>query len=211
MSTMIIITATLTLASATRHACDEDAARALKRPWAPVVFHGDRETESLPEIDARFTSDGDADEAAGFRAVDAFNAMEPIPALRDAYVPGSPHRARALAKRAAWLSDKPGSLIRFRVDAAGAQLSITYLASFANFGSFRVWAGKPHSPGAVSVEVDGRRDRFSLPRVARFPSTSDLMRALRRSGGGDLFIENTGTADGASRVKILGVVSADCH
>ena len=101
-TTMIIITATLTLASApARHACDEDAARALKRPWAPVVFHGDRETsESLPEIDARFTPDGDADE---------------------------------------------------------------------------------------------------------------LMRALRRSGGGDLFIENTGTADGASRVKILGVVSADCH
>ena len=68
--TMIIITASaLSLASATRHACDEDAARALKRPWAPVVFHGERETESLPEIDARFTPDGDADEAAGFRAV----------------------------------------------------------------------------------------------------------------------------------------------
>ena len=113
-------------------------------------------------------------------------------------------------RRSGWLSDKPGSLIRFRVDAAGAQLSITYLASFANFGSFRVWAGKPHSPGAVSVEVDGRRDRFSLPRVARFPSTSDLMRALRRSGG-DLFIENAGGADGPARVKILGVVSADCH
>ncbi len=113
-------------------------------------------------------------------------------------------------RRSGWLSDKPGSLIRFRVDAAGAQLSITYLASFANFGSFRVWAGKPHSPGAVSVEVDGRRDRFSLPRVARFPSTSELMRALRRSGG-DLFIENAGQVDGPSRVKILGVVSADCH
>ena len=74
--TMIIITAILSLASATRqyslalarHACDEDAARALKRPWAPVVFHGERETESLPAIDARFTSDGDADEAAGFGA-----------------------------------------------------------------------------------------------------------------------------------------------
>ena len=101
-------------------------------------------------------------------------------------------------------------MIRFHVQTA-EQLSITYLASFANFGPFRVWSGKPHSPGAVSVEVDGRRDRFSLPRVARFPSTSELMRALRRSGGGDLFIENTGTADGASRVKILGVVSADCH
>ena len=100
--------------------------------------------------------------------------------------------------------------LRFRVDAAGAQLSITYLASFANFGPFRVWAGgKPHSPGAVSVEVDGRRDRFSLPRVARFPSTSDLMRALRR--GGSLWIENAGAADGPARVKILGVVSADCH
>ena len=74
---MIIITATLSLASATRHACDEDAARALKRPWAPVVFHGDRETsESLPEIDARFTPDGDADEAAGFRAVDDFRAAD---------------------------------------------------------------------------------------------------------------------------------------
>jgi len=114
-------------------------------------------------------------------------------------------------RRSGWLSDKPGSLIRFRVDAVGAQLSITYLASFAYFGPFRVWAGgKPHSPGAVSVEVDGRRDRFSLPRVARFPSTVELMRALRRSGGGDVFIENAGTADGA-RVKILGVVSADCH
>ena len=80
----------------------------------------------------------------------------------------------------------------------------------ANFGPFRVWAGgKPHSPGAVSVEVDGRRARFSLPRVARFPSTSDLMRALR--SGGDLFIENAGATDGPSRVKILGVVSADCH
>ena len=102
--------------------------------------------------------------------------------------------------------------LRFRVDAAGAQLSITYLASFANFGPFRAWAGEPHSPGAVSVEVDGHRARFSLPRVARFPSTSsELMRALRRSGGGDLFIENAGTADGPSRVKILGVVSADCH
>ncbi len=68
------------------------------------------------------------------------------------------------------------------------------------------------SRGAVSVEVEGRRERFSLPRVARFPSTSsELMRALRRSGGGDLFIENAGTADGPSRVKILGVVSADCH
>ena len=65
------------------------------------------------------------------------------------------------------------------------------------------------TPGAVSVEVEGRRDRFSLPRVARFPSTSDLMRALRRSGG-DLFIENAGATDGPSRVKILGVVSADC-
>ena len=108
-----------------------------------------------------------------------------------------------------WLSDKPGSLIRFRVQTA-EQLSITYLASFANFGPFRVWAGEPHSPGAVSVEVDGRRDRFSLPRVARFPSTSELMRALRRSGG-SLWIENAGTAGGPSRVKILGVVSADCH
>ena len=82
--TMMIITATLSLASATRHACDEDATRALKRPWAPVVFHGERETESVPEIDARFTPDGHADEAAGFRAVAAFNEMEPIPALRDA-------------------------------------------------------------------------------------------------------------------------------
>ena len=108
-----------------------------------------------------------------------------------------------------WLSDKPGSLIRFRVQTA-EQLSITYLASFANFGPFRVWAGgEPHSPGAISVEVDGHRDRFSLPRVARFPSTSDLMRALR--SGGDLFIENAGATDGPSRVKILGVVSADCH
>ena len=85
-------------------------------------------------------------------------------------------------RRSGWLSDKPGSLIRFRVDAAGAQLSITYLASFANFGYFRVWAGgKPHSPGAVSIEVDGHRSKFSLPRVARFPSTSELMRALRRA------------------------------
>jgi hypothetical protein len=195
--TMIIITVILSPASATRqYACDEDAARALKRPWAPVVFHGERETESLPEIDARFTPDGDADEAAGFRAVDAFNEMEPIPALGKAYV--------------GWLSDKPGSLIRFRVQTA-EQLSITYLASFANFGPFRVWAGgEPHSLGAVSVEVDGRRDRFSLPRVARFPSTSELMRALRRSGG-SLWIENAGAADGPSRVKILGVVSADCH
>ena len=107
---MIIITAaTLSLASATRHACDE-AARALKRPWAPVVFHGDRETESLPEIDARFTPDGDADEAAGFRAVDDFNEMEPIPALGKAYVPGSSHRARSLARRAA--TDVP---LRFAV------------------------------------------------------------------------------------------------
>ena len=89
---MIIITVILSLASATRqYACDEDASRALKRPWAPVVFH----------------------------------------------------------------------------------------------------------------------DKFSLPRVARFPSSSELMRALRRSG--DLFIENAGAADGPSRVKILGVVSADCH
>jgi len=36
------------------------------------------------------------------------------------------------------------------------------------------------------------------------------MEPLRRSGG-DLFIENAGAADGPSRVKILGVVSADCH
>ena len=106
------------------------------------------------------------------------------------------------------MSDKPGSLIRFHVQTA-EQFSITYLASFANFGPFRVWAGEPHSPGAVSAEVEGRREKFSLPRVARFPSTSDLVRALRR--GGDLFIENAGTADGPSRVKILGVVSADCH
>ena len=47
------------------------------------------------------------------------------------------------------------------------------------------------------------------PRVARFPSTSELMGALRR--GGSLWIENAGTADGPARVKILGVVSADCH
>ena len=67
--TMIIIITTLSPASPTRHACDEDAARALRRPWAPVVFHGERETGSLPEINARFTPDGDADEAAGFRAV----------------------------------------------------------------------------------------------------------------------------------------------
>ena len=99
---MLIIITTIALASAkTFHACDEDAARALKRPWAPVVFHGERETESLPEIDARFTPDGDADEAAGFRAVDAFNEMEPIPAVGKAYVPGSSHRARQLARRAA--------------------------------------------------------------------------------------------------------------
>ena len=127
---MLIIITTISLASAkTFHACDEDAARALKRPWAPVVFPGERETE--------------------------------------------------------------------------------YLASFANFGPFRAWAGEPHSPGAVSIEVDGRRDRFSLPRVARFPSTSEIMRALRR--GGSLWIENAGAADGPARVKILGVVSADCH
>ena len=50
-TTMIIIITTMSLASAkTFHACDEDAARALKRPWAPVVFHGERETESVPEI-----------------------------------------------------------------------------------------------------------------------------------------------------------------
>ena len=98
---MLIIITTMSVAYA-RMACDEDAARALKRPRAPVVFHGERETtESLPEIDARFTPDGHADEAAGFRAVDAFNEMEPVPALRDAYVPGLPHRARALARRAA--------------------------------------------------------------------------------------------------------------
>ena len=78
---MIIIITTMSLASAARHACDEDAARALRRPWAPVVFHGERETESLPEIDKLFTKDGYADEAAGFRAVDDFNEMEPIPAL----------------------------------------------------------------------------------------------------------------------------------
>ena len=104
---MIIIITTMSLASAKIfHACDEDAARALKRPWAPVVFHGDRETkESLPEIDARFTPDGHADEAAGFRAVDDFNEMEPIPALGKAYVPGSSHRARQLARRAA--TDEP--------------------------------------------------------------------------------------------------------
>ena len=106
---MLIIITTMSVAYA-RMACDEDAARALKRPWAPVVFHGERETESLPEIDTRFTPDGDADEAAGFRAVDAFNAMESIPALRDAYVPGSPHRARQLARRAA--TDVP---LRFAV------------------------------------------------------------------------------------------------
>ncbi len=47
-------------------------------------------------------------------------------------------------------------------------------------------------------------------RMARFPSTSELMRALRRSDG-DVFIENAGAADGPARVKILGVVSADCH
>ena len=69
---MIIITATLSLASATRHGGCDEAARALKRPWAPAVFHGERETESLPEIDARFTPDGDADEAAGFRIVCQF-------------------------------------------------------------------------------------------------------------------------------------------
>ena len=63
--------------------------------------------------------------------------------------------------------------------------------------------------GAVSIEVDGHRSKFSLPRVARFPSTSELMRALRR--GGSLWIENAGAAGGPSRVKILGVVSADCH
>ena len=62
---------------------------------------------------------------------------------------------------------------------------------------------------AARAEVDGRRDRFSLPRVARFPSTSEPMRSKRR--GGSLWIENAGTADGPSRVKILGVVSADCH
>ena len=118
----------------------------------------------------------------------------------------SPYRKSTSAS----LKTATPTIIRFRVDAAGAQLSITYLSSFANFGSFRVWAGgEPHSPGAVSVEVDGHRARFSLPRVARFPSTSELMRALRR--GGDLFIENAGAAGGPSRVKILGVVSADCH
>jgi len=98
MLTMRIIITTMSLASATRHACDEDAARALKRPWAPVVFHGERETrESLSEIDKRFTKDGYADEAAGFRAVDASNEMEPIPALAKAYVPGSPHLGRQTA------------------------------------------------------------------------------------------------------------------
>ena len=104
---MRIIITTIALTSAkTFHACDDDAARALKRPWAPVVFHGERETsESLPEIDARFTPDGDADEATGFRAVDDFNEMEPIPALGKAYVPGSSHRASSLARRAA--TDEP--------------------------------------------------------------------------------------------------------
>ena len=115
--TIIIIIATLSLTSATGRqiSCDKDAARALKFPWAPVAFHGERETESLPEIDARFTPDGDADEAAGFRAVDAFNEMEPIPALGKAYVPGSPHRASALARRAA--TDVP---LRFAVLDGGA-------------------------------------------------------------------------------------------
>ena len=56
-----------------------------------------------------------------------------------------------------------------------------------------------------SHQIWARSQKF----YARFPSRSDLMRALRRSG--DLFIENAGAADGPSRVKILGVVSADCH
>ena len=111
--TMMIIITTMR-ASATRHACDEDAARALKRPWAPVVFHGERETESLPEIDKRFTKDGYADEAAGFRAVDDFNEMEPIPALGKAYARVAPvgrrpfHRERWGGRRAVAREDPGG-------------------------------------------------------------------------------------------------------
>ena len=144
----------------------------------------------------------------GFFSYSGAEPAEPGHSIVISWCPGGRTR-HDRGRRSGWLSDKPGSLIRFHVQTA-EQLSITYLASFANFGPFRVWAGdRPHSPGAVSVEVEGRRGRFSLPRVARFPSTSELMRALRR--GGSLWIENAGAADGPSRVKILGVVSADCH
>ena len=40
-------------------------------------------------------------------------------------------------------------------------------------------------------------------------ASAKTFHALRR--GGSLWIENAGAADGPSRVKILGVVSADCH
>ena len=98
---MLIIITTMSVAYA-RMACDEDAARALKRPWAPVVFHGERETESVPEIDARFTPDGHADEAAGFRAVDAFNAMEPIPWTVAREDPGRGERGLSLVRFSAY-------------------------------------------------------------------------------------------------------------
>lgn len=83
---LVIIAATLSVASATMAvACDEDAARALDRPWAPVVFHKKYETSASLPVDTRFTPDAAADETEGRRVVAAFNAMEPIPALRGAY------------------------------------------------------------------------------------------------------------------------------
>ena len=54
---MRIIITTMSVASA-RMACDEDAARALKRPWAPVVFHGERETHE--SFENAGTADGPA-------------------------------------------------------------------------------------------------------------------------------------------------------
>ena len=84
----------------TAAACDDDA-RALDRPWAPVLFHKKYETSASLPVDARFTTDAAADETDGRRAVTAFNAMASPVALRDAYVPGSPYRANQLARRAA--------------------------------------------------------------------------------------------------------------
>lgn len=87
--------------------------------------------------------------------------------------------------RAGWQSDEPGSLIRFRVrvSATTPLIAMTYMASYATFGDFRVTfrtsdKGPLMGCGDISnnsttlpyLQLGGRLTEYSLSKTITFPS-----------------------------------------
>lgn len=159
--------------------------------------------------------------------VDRVDARRDPPPNDDAVLlRGDFRRVTDERSRWGWQSNETGSVARFRLRLNGTfpTLYLTYLRSYASFGPFRValQAAEGALPLAAplpprrSVVFEGRREQFSLPEVAVFPTAPSgpllrrehrlMKKLMRRSGGSacvDVYVENLSRA----RVKILSVAS----